>query len=192
MSDQGRTERKSLPGRAEIRAMTDIVALDQLCAEVQRTAERISVDLEMQIGDDDWDRRARAALAAHRICVTQIKDRLNDLSRGAGVETALAQQARQQEKLRLQAERAARETERLKAQSAAHLDKAERARQTAKIERIRLFRETSLGIQFMHAARARLEPDVYAAILDAANARVLAGLDRVLPEEPLSAEALQQ
>ena len=192
MSDQGRTERKPLPGRAEIRAMTDVQALDELVAEVERRAEKIAVDLEMQIGDDDWDRRARGALAAHRICAAQINKRLFNLARDGASETALAHQARQQEKLRLQAERAARETERLKAQSAAHLDKAERARQTAKIERIKLFRETSLGIQFMHAARARLEPDVYAAILDAANARVLAGLYRVLPEEPLSAEALPE
>lgn len=184
MTTPERTERKPLPSRDEIRRMNDAGALDALLADVERTAVKIEVDLEMEIGDDDWDCRARAALTAHRLCARHIRERLGFLSRGQGVARAVAQQEHEREKLRLRIERDARTAARVVAENAARAAKTERVREGAKIERAKLLRDTSLGVQFMRAAQERLDADVFAALLEAAGARVDAVLERVLPSDP--------
>lgn len=67
---------KRLPSRAQIKLITDIPLLEDLRAECDIRIEKMTVDLEMQVGDEDWDQRCRRALAYARVLLKDIQRQL--------------------------------------------------------------------------------------------------------------------
>lgn len=70
-----------LPTPAQINAITDIDALRGLCDDVERTVIQIETQLEADIGDDEWAKRASNALALFRYTERVLKRRLHKLTR---------------------------------------------------------------------------------------------------------------
>jgi hypothetical protein len=73
-------EREPLPSREQIQAITDRAALEALRDEVDRRVAKIETDLDFLDGDDDWERRARNALALHRYTSGIINRQLRRIS----------------------------------------------------------------------------------------------------------------
>lgn len=69
------TERLRLPTRSQINALTDPEVLADLRDAVERVAVKITTDLQFS-ADEEWARRARGALAAHRHARTLLERRL--------------------------------------------------------------------------------------------------------------------
>lgn len=161
-------KRPSLPTREQIEAITDIPALVEIEQEVERRAEKITVDLEMQVGDDDWDARARSALTAHRICLKSIRKRLNRL-RGVNkppqVEADTARMERKVQKATALATVKSSEAERARA-------KADQQHALAVRDQLALLKRTSFHMHFHNVARRILTAEQFEEI--EAHARVAA------------------
>lgn len=69
-----------LPTPAQINAITDVDALRGLCDDVERTVIQIETQLEADIGDDEWAKRASNALALFRFTDRVLKRRLHKLT----------------------------------------------------------------------------------------------------------------
>lgn len=69
-----------LPTVAQINAISDVEALRGLCDEVERTIVQIESQLEFDIGDDGWAKRAANALALFRYTDRVLKRRLHKLT----------------------------------------------------------------------------------------------------------------
>lgn len=75
-------ERARLPDRSLIDGIDSVDALSTLLDEVIDAKMQIEVDLEHRSDASmDWERRARAALLAHRICEKNVRRRLGQLTR---------------------------------------------------------------------------------------------------------------
>ncbi|WP_269715807.1 hypothetical protein [Caulobacter sp. NIBR2454] len=89
-------DRRVTPSKEEILAMTDVAAVEQLVDELSSAARKIEVDLEFCTeGSDDWEGRARGALAHHRVAIDRLLRRKRDLTgmRGPSKEEAKAEKA---------------------------------------------------------------------------------------------------
>lgn len=69
-----------VPTAAQINALTDVPSLRGLCDEVERRVLQIEAQLEYDIGDDDWAKRASSALALFRYTERVAKRRLYKLT----------------------------------------------------------------------------------------------------------------
>lgn len=72
--------RELLPTKEQIAAIDDLEAVEFLRDEVIEHIRQIEVDLEFRTdenADEEWERRARGALTAHRICLGNLNHRLN-------------------------------------------------------------------------------------------------------------------
>lgn len=79
--------REPLPTEAQINAITDVPALRALQNDIEIRATKIETDLEFSTLGDDWERRARSALAMHRLANKRIARRAKALGadrRGSG------------------------------------------------------------------------------------------------------------
>jgi hypothetical protein len=71
--------------REQIAELTVVEDLEAIQDEVLDAIKQIEVDLEFRAddrADDDWEHRARRALAAHHVCNTRIGQRIHQLRRG--------------------------------------------------------------------------------------------------------------
>lgn len=168
-TDRPPPKRVPLPTKEQINAITDIPALDEMEQEIERRAEKITVDLEMEAGDENWDARARSALTAHRICLKNIRTRLHRLRRGDKPIQVEADAKRMEQKLqKAQALSAVKTAEAERAAA-----KAEKAQAGAEQQRLAMIRSTSFHMHFFRAARDTLERDVFLKIEAIANKRVM-------------------
>lgn len=69
-----------LPTTAQINAISDAEAIRALCDDVERTVIQIESQLEFDIGDDEWAKRASNALALFRYTERALKRRLHKLT----------------------------------------------------------------------------------------------------------------
>lgn len=69
-----------LPTPAQITAISDVEALRGLSDDVERTIVQIEAQLEFDIGDDEWAKRASNALALFRYTDRVLKRRLHKLT----------------------------------------------------------------------------------------------------------------
>lgn len=70
----------NLPTAAQINAITDVDAIQAHCDDVERAVIQIESQLEFDIGDDDWAKRATNALALFRYTERVLKRRLHKLT----------------------------------------------------------------------------------------------------------------
>lgn len=162
-------KRAPLPTKKQIEAIADIPALVEIEQEVERRAEKITVDLEMEVGDEDWDARARGALTAHRICLKAIRKRLHRLRVGGKPTQAETDDARLEKKVQ-------------KAEALASVKSSEAERKRAKAaqasaavlaQQLALIKRTSFFMHFHAAACEALQRDQLRAIEAAAGAALL-------------------
>lgn len=72
-------ERLMAPSREEIEAISDADELEGLLADLEDVSSKIKIDLECEIGDDEWSERARAAFAYFKTAESRIERRLKKL-----------------------------------------------------------------------------------------------------------------
>lgn len=68
-------QRTQLPTRDDIKLITSVDTLHDMLSDIDASIVQIETDLEFRNDDaatEDWDRRARGALVAHKICRTQV------------------------------------------------------------------------------------------------------------------------
>lgn len=149
-ADRPPPERKPLPSKEEILACEDVERLTAMLDDVELRIEKISVDLEFEVGDADWDSRARSALTYARVCRKKIASRLSKLkAHKHDVMTATQQAAK------------------------AKADAA-RAEAHAAAERAQTERKLSMARQFLLVAKERLPAEMFQALQNEAHARVRA------------------
>lgn len=68
-----------LPTVAQINAISDVAALQGIRDDVERTVIQIETQLEHDVGDDDWAKRAANALALFRYTERVLKRRIHKL-----------------------------------------------------------------------------------------------------------------
>lgn len=76
-----------LPTRDQIKAISDIGALERLREAVDLDISRIETDLEFRTDDEEWAKRARGALARHRVTMRTLNWRIGVLKAKAVAET---------------------------------------------------------------------------------------------------------
>lgn len=82
--------RKLLPTKEEIFVIEDINKLISIRDETEAAQKKICVDLEFSNRNEEWAKRARGALTAHDICLTNIARRIKLISGKGGVQQELA------------------------------------------------------------------------------------------------------
>lgn len=176
-ADRPRPERKPLPSKEQIDTISDIPALEAMETEVERRAKKIEVDLEFEVGDAEWDGRARGALAAHRICLGDVRKRLHWLRVREKPETVTAPEV-----IRAKAEKARASAEKHKALAAA--TDAARANKQAKVQqgRLDLIERTTFQGFFMRSAAQLLDQETYDRIFAHAQARHRRTIEAQLPD----------
>lgn len=166
-NDRPRPERKPLPSKEQIHAITDIPALEALQEEIGKVAAKIEVDLDYEVGDEDWDARARGALAAHRICMGHIGRHLEHLRK--------AQRPRPAKDTPdyLDAKARKREAGADKQRALAEASKAAKEHKQVKLAeaRLELIDRTTFQGFFMRSASKLLTPEMYDRILADAQLR---------------------
>jgi hypothetical protein len=169
--DRPPRKREPLPTKEQIAAIADVPALEALEAEVDKRAKKIEVDLEFEVGDDEWDGRARGALTAHRICLGHVRKRLHWLRTREKPETVTTSEV-----LAAKAEKARANAEKQKAFAAA--TEAQRANKVAKLQaaRLDLIDRTTFQGHFMRAAAKVLDAETYDRILAMAQERHAAAI----------------
>lgn len=166
-SDLPPPRREPLPTPEQIKAIRDVAALEAMEIEVESRTAKIRVDLEMEVGDDDWDARARKALASHVVVLGRVRKQLHLARkgfRGQSDQTAQEEAAAQRKAAKAVAN-ATQETaaaERAKA-------KAAMAKSNAEMQRMQLVRSLSFHAQFFKAARLSLDSEAFERLCDAAN-----------------------
>lgn len=170
-------KRAPLPTKEQIESITDVQALVEIEQEVERRAEKITVDLEMEVGDEDWDARARSALTAHRICLKAVRKQLHKLRTGSNakppqIEVDHARLERKVQKAAALATVKSKEAERAQA-------KAEKVRAAIIGQQLALIRRTSFHMHFYEAARATLTPEQFADLSERARTETIESISLV-------------
>lgn len=177
-------ERKLLPNREQIDAITDLDWLVQFQDDLLVQLTKIETDLEFRPGDEEWAARARGALTAHQICRKHVERRIRQLERGQKRAPPpgpanLEEKLRLKELKRVAHERHQEEVQRAKL--ARNQKKAELQRQFQEIQsqkknniiRIQIaetIKRANLAGHFMSAAKVRLDADVFHELIEAALA----------------------
>lgn len=165
MIDERIPTHERLPTVEMINAMEDVASLRDLQDAIFAQAKKIEVDLEFRSDDfatDDWERRARGALAAHHTCHARIGRRISYLTRGGKVpDPAKANKTK---------------ADRNAAQAALEAAQAENRREKAREEREKTVRRVadvierqSLLTHFYRAATAHLDRATVAMLMGEAR-----------------------
>jgi hypothetical protein len=158
--------------REQIAALTVIADIEAIQDEVLDTIKQIEVDLEFRAddrADEDWEHRARRALAAHHVCSTRLGQRIRQLQRAdKKAPTPPNHDAKARKK---------------EAEAARLLAAAENKRMKAAEEREKTIRQLvsyasrqSLLLHFHAAAREHLPIETYARLMAIARAENEASL----------------
>lgn len=175
-------ERKLLPNREQIHAVTDLDWLVSFQDELLTEITKIETDLEFRPGDEDWAARARGALTAHQICRKHVEHRIRQLERGqkkvrprgpANLEEKLrlkelkriAHEAHMAEVHRGKIARAAKKAEQHQEMQKAQ---AQKKNHTIRIQIADTVRKANLAGHFMLAAKARFPAEVFQELIEAA------------------------
>lgn len=140
-------ERERLPTREQIEVITDMEALRNLEEAIVTQVARIEADLEFRSdGDLDWERRARAALAAHRATLTTLRKHIHRRLKGVGPPAA------EQIDRKKASQAQNRETQAIEAANV--LERRRQAQVALGIEQQRLNRKLVERLSFLHAFHA--------------------------------------
>lgn len=174
--DRPRPKREPLPSKEQIAAIADIAALEAMEAEVERRAKKIEVDLEFEVGDEEWDARARGALTAHRICLGHVQKRLRFLRGREKPEAVTSVEA-----IQAKADKARANAD--KQRALADATSAARDAKKAKLHsaRIDLIERTTFQGFFMRSAAKLLDAETYDRIMEHAQQRHVAVLQAQIP-----------
>lgn len=183
-ADRPRPERKPLPTKEQILAINDIPALEAIEVELDRVAKKIEVDLEFEVGDEDWDGRARGALTAHRICLGQVQRRIGALRRGERKGPAPGSP----EYVTAKAQKALANAERQRALADANRAAGENHKTKLAQSRLDLMERTAFQGHFLLAAQRLLPADLLAQITEAALRSSLGAMRGAVPPVPESEE----
>lgn len=153
--------RRQLPTREQVEAISDVPALIAMQDDMERVAEKITVDLEMEVGDLDWDARARSALTAYRIAIKHVARRIKQLTQSPR-EPDVASQVTKVEKIKASAERQ---------REIANASRAAAELRTARAleERNKRLEQLAFQAHFVRAAHKLLAPEVVAQLMDEAQ-----------------------
>lgn len=173
-----------LLNREQINALVDIEWLEAELDKVTADAKSIEVDLEFrsdEFATDEWEHRARKALAAHHICQGHLTRRIALLRKGGvkGPTPAEVHDAKAR-KREAEAARLAAAAENKRARAAAEREKTVR-------QLVAYASRQSLLAHFHAAARDALERDTFAELMAQAHARLEATLMKDLPAQGIEA-----
>ncbi len=175
-------DRRITPTREDIQAMTDPVEIGAILDRLQEAARKIEVDLEFCTeGSDDWEGRARSALAHHRVAISRLDARLRYVSGRKGVDQEEARAAKVERKAANAATNAAladaaNERRRLQAEARERQIEAERhaSEQKTKRQLLSLIEKSSFQAAFIQATTERYsEAEMQALYERAAEIQVL-------------------
>lgn len=180
-ADRPRPERKPLPSKEQIMAIADIPSLEAMQEEVSRIIAKIEVDLEYEVGDDEWDGRARGALAAHRICLGTIGRRLGQLRGKKGSSPTDA------EVLTAKAAKLAAHADKQRAHADAMRAAKENKHAKLLMARLDFIERISLQSFFMRSAAKLLSQEDYDRVMEDANKRMVDAIKSHVPVHALGA-----
>lgn len=166
-----------LPTREQIEAITDLDALNDLLDEVIRSAEHIKADLEFRSDDgatDDWERRARGALAAHNIVRGILNKQIHFVRKGG-------KQSPPQADPNAKARKHEAVAARMKAEGEARKAKAILEREKAVAKMMEFSARQSLLLHFHRVAERHLDADLMRDLMAEARDSLEASLARELP-----------
>lgn len=181
--DRPPRKREPLPTKEQIVAISDIPALEAMEAEVEKRAKKIEVDLEFEVGDEEWDGRARGALTAHRICLGQIRKRLHWLRMRDKPETVTTVEV-----IAAKADKARANAEKQKALAAATIAAKENKLAKLQMQRLDVINRISLQAYFIRAAAKILDAETYDRVMASAQARYLDAVKSFVPAPAIDAE----
>ncbi len=178
--DRPPRKREPLPTKEQIIGISDMPALEAMEAEVEKRAKKIEVDLEFEVGDEEWDGRARAALTAHRICLGHIRKRLHWLRVRDKPETVTTVEV-----IAAKADKARANAEKQMALAAATQAAKENKLAKVQMQRLDLINRISLQAYFIRAAAKILDAETYDRVMASAQARYLDAVKSYVPEPTL-------
>jgi len=181
--DRPPRKREPLPTKEQIIAISDIPALEAMEAEVEKRAKKIEVDLEFEVGDEEWDGRARGALTAHRICLGQIRKRLHWLRMRDKPETVTTVEV-----IAAKADKARANAEKQLALAAATQAAKENKLAKLQMQRLDLINRVSLQAYFIRAAAKILDAETYDRVMASAQARYLDAVQSYVPAPAIDGE----
>lgn len=163
--DLPRREREPLPSKEQVEAVTDIPSLEAMQESIDKRIKHIEVDLEFEVGDEDWDERARGALAAHRICLGHVTRHLARMRKHAKPDKGTPEH--------ISAKAQKREAEAAKQRAMAEASRvAKDAKQVALAQaRLDLIDRTTFQGFFMRSAAKLLTPEMYESVMADAQLR---------------------
>lgn len=188
--------RTPLPTRDQIVSIDSLDALEVLREDIERASSQIEVDLEYRSeGDDDWERRARGALTAHRACLKQVNHRISFLARSkkaprpsneeAKLQKAVkhadrAEAVARQREAANEKQREATERARLQAQMQqdAQLASVEKERERTRRHLADRMERLNWATQFVTVASEKMDRGAFMEVLSEAQERATAALQR--------------
>lgn len=168
--------RERLPSREMIDAIDDIPSLQGMLDDLDQRIKHIEVDLEFEVGDDDWDRRARGALSAHRICFGHVSRRLKHL------QARVKPDKSNPDFISAKAEKARASAERQAALAAAAKAAKEDRQVALQQARLTLVEQTTFQSFFLRAAARLLDPETFDRVTAAAQKMHVGAIKTVTPQ----------
>ena len=166
-------ERIRLYSKEELNEITDAEHLNSYIDEVEAAVTKIETDLEFADGDDDWFRRAKAALMAHRISLRLARRRHHRLvSRPAPVSPSTKAERLAASSAKIQAEAVLRKV----AQNKKQVEAQKIARGV--LERV------NFGHVFMHIVKRNMSEKDYEFLLNETYAEISARAEQILIKQP--------
>lgn len=155
-------EKIEFPTREQIDQIVDVDALQRLRDDVFAAKNSIETQLEFSDRDEEWARRAMAALTVHKTVLGQLDKRIHRLRKGSPV-TPPQDPERKVRKAEAHAAR-------LKAEAEEKGAKLALQRERTRTEVARAVTASSLSMSIQEAMKAELDLDTYSRVMNAASA----------------------